>query len=293
MPKPFTVRLLALDGVWEVPGVDRERGVWAEDLTTEGDRWGGSKATFTLKRDERFVWPDLRAFNRCEVETDTVCFGGRINGTPAQSGEERQISAQVEGLQFHLDDDQYERIYLHNRVADWRDARSFLTATIDRIGMAAGQVTTDRGVLTVGWPKGAQVGTVGAFVGAVLDLGPASTAKRIVLTWEKIGAATTPGAINLLARGHDSEDAINPASVETALNSDVSGLGASGTIAFTFTTARRYISVGLTAASAPLTLGEDNLFRITSAQVFADTAYESGNTSNLKAPVVIKDAVAR
>jgi hypothetical protein len=284
MPKPFTVRLLALDGVWEVPGIDRERGVWAEDLTTEGDRWGGSKATFTLKRDARFVWPDLRAFNQVEIETDTLCFSGRIDGSIAHSGDDRQINVQVEGLQFHLDDDQYERIYLHNRLADYRDWRSFLTAPLGGGALIqAANVTADKGI-TIGFPK-STVLTAFDKVGVLLDLGPASTGKRVVITWT---SSNNDASSQFIVTGVDAPDLTGRSDVITvAMNG-----GASGTNAATFATAKRYIGILMQDTGAGHTPAADVWLQITAIQVFADATYESGNASNLKAPVVLKDAVA-
>lgn len=281
MPKPFTVRLLALDGVWEVPGVDRERGVWAEDLVTEGDRWGGSKASFTLKRDGRFVWPDLRAFNKVEIETDTLCFSGRINGTPSHSGDDRQISVQVEGLQFHLDDDQYEPLYVNNALTAWTDSRASLAANLATL-TAAPQVQAGGGLISLVWPQGQATNGRAA---VVFDAGPGRTVARIIVGW-----AITAGAANR-AFGIGSADA-NDGSALTDSTTIYSAVGASsGTAAWTLPTPRRFVFLFHDANTH--TPAADEALKISSILVAANTAYESGNASALKAPVVINDALDR
>jgi hypothetical protein len=293
MPKPFTVRFLALDGFWEVPGVDRDLGVWADDLITEGDRWGASKATFTLYRDPFYVWPDLRAFNKVEIETDTRCFSGQISGTPARSGDDRQIAVQIRGSQFHLDDDQYERIYVHNKLPDYRDARSFLGQNLIAPNgyIAAGNVQASDGVLLLGFPNGASlVNFVKA--GAILDLG-VSAGKRVVITWDSSNNDGTNSRLDVY--GYDAEDTSGAPGVtaDSASVQVLNNAAASGTSSVTFNTARRYILIACENNGTALrALAADIWFRIKTIQVFADTTYESGNASNLKAPVVIKDALA-
>lgn len=292
--KDAVIRLQTLDGVWEVGGVDRKRGIAPENDTYTADEWGPLEAQFDLRRDPRAVWPDLGAYTPVEVEIGGVkVWSGRVSDTPSKWGGDMVMTVKCKGWQVQLDDDQYEKTYVHNRLSDWRDLRSFLTTTINRGGMAAGQVTSDRGAITMGWPKGAQVtGASAPAVGVTMDLGPASTAKRVVIGWQKISATASAGLINLVIRGHDTEDGVNPASFENALNADVSTLAASGTTGFTFMTARRYVTVMVQVVSGAVsTMGEDQFFRITSAQLFADAAYESGNASALLVPTVVKDGL--
>ena len=61
----------------------------------------------------------------------------------------------------------------------------------------------------------------------------------------------------------------------------------------TFTTARRYISFRIQDTGAGHTPSSDVWLKITSVKVFADTAYESGNASVLKASTVVSDALDR
>src|SRR6266403_1763372 len=147
MPKPITVRLQALDGVWEIPGVDRSLGVWAEDIATEGDGWGPSKASFNLRRSPIFIYPDISAFAPVEFETEAgVCWEGRVIETPSRDGDDTVINVQCEGWQYHCDDDVYERVYVHTRLADYRDSRTFLGAGLTQF-TSIGKVTNDKGAI--------------------------------------------------------------------------------------------------------------------------------------------------
>jgi hypothetical protein len=126
-------------------------------------------------------------------------------------------------------------------------------------------------------------------VGVTRDLGPDSTAKRVVMTWQ---STNNVAGLSCIVRGHDGPNPLTGSGFNDffsfAMNS-----GASGTSAGTIATPRRYVHVFLHDAAtnyAPVG-GQVNL-NITSLQVFRDTAYESGNASILKADQVIKDALA-
>lgn len=295
-PKDVIVRVQALDGTWETCGADRARGVVPENVQLTSDQWGSKTASFQLRRDPKAVWPDIGAFAPVEVEVGgRLVWSGRVNETPVRDSTDSVITVQCVGWQAHLDDDLYERVYVHTNLTEYKDARSALNATLGRVGTAAGMVQTEAGVLAVGWPKGAQLnGSSGCYVGATLDLGPQSTAKRVVFTYEKASATASAGVMSFICRASDNSDFANTSTSQDISSTDIASLASSGTVAATVTTARRFVHFALSFTSASnTTLGEDNTIKITSAQVFADTAYESSNASVLKSDAVINDALSR
>lgn len=295
-PKDVVVRVQALDGTWETCGADRARGIFPENVQLTSDQWGSKTASFQLRRDPKAVWPDIGAFAPVEVEVGgRLVWSGRVNETPVRDSTDSVITVQCVGWQAHLDDDLFERIYVHTNLTEYKDARSALNATLGRVGTAAGMVQTEAGVLAVGWPKGAQLGGAsGCYVGATLDLGPQSTAKRVVFTYEKPAATGSSGIFSFICRASDSSDFANTTSSQDLSSTDIASLASSGTVAATVTTPKRFIHFALSFTNgANVTLGEDNTIKITSAQVFADSAYESGNASVLKSDTVINDALNR
>src|SRR4051812_26005403 len=133
-PKDVTVRVASLDGTWTTIGGDRPRGVWPEGVVLEADGWGSSKASFNLRRDPTTFWPDIGAFTPVEVDVaSTLVWSGRVSETPARVAQ-RTMNVQCEGWQYHLDDDLYQRFYVHTKLTEWRDSRSFLTQPLGNVG---------------------------------------------------------------------------------------------------------------------------------------------------------------
>jgi hypothetical protein len=123
------VRLEALDGVWETCGVDRLRGLHPQGIQPTWNDWGPDGLSFQLHRDPGAIYPDLSAFTPCEVEIGgRVIWDGRVRETPS---DDNAISVQGLGWQYHLDDDTYERVYVHTRLTDWQDLRSYLGCRLD------------------------------------------------------------------------------------------------------------------------------------------------------------------
>ncbi len=288
--KTVTIRMQTLDGVWETVGTDRLRGVWPENDSYTADEWGPSKCSFDLRRDPGAIFPDLSAWTPCEVEiAGVLVWDGRVKETPVREVE-RVVNVQGAGWQYHLDDDQYERVYAHTRLGDYRDARSFPQAPLS--GSVAvrrnGVVEAGNGAIVLGFAAGASV-TQGDGAAAILDLGPGSTAKRVVVEYENQGI--TAGVYNFYVQGMDSPGQIItagelPVAVDVAVTA--------GPQAGTLSTARRYIGLLLyKAVTGTATETADRLVRVTACKVFADTAYESGNASALKATQIISDALDR
>lgn len=277
-----TVRLQALDGTWETAGVDRLRGIVPEGIQLSANEWGCDRASFTLRRDPGAIYPDLSAFTPCEVEIGgQVVWSGRIAETPTRDGGDSQISVECEGWQYHLDDTVYQKNYVHTRLTDWQDARSF--PTVSFTSHPTGYEIETGGVIKIAVPPNTTA--AGSSQGrVVLDTGEAEGAKRVVVTYVGGGHAslllelingTTPDAI-------DEGPTVDAAPIATS----------STTFAHTFTTARRYVSLRIVATGA-FTGDTTSWARIEAVKVFRDAAYESGNASILKADTVAKDARAQ
>lgn len=275
-----------VDGRWHQLGAGALRGVWPEAVELVSDEYGPKTATFELHRDPESAWPDLGAYAPMEATVGGgLRWSGRIVDAPTRSAD-RVISVQAEGWQAHLDDDQYERVYVHSRLSDWKDQRSSLTTTLGSVSggfVAAPTVNAGDGGITLQWPKDETI-VAGRNVGVYLDLGPC-LASRVVVTWE--GSNGDSNNI-LFCRGTDD---CNP----TAGGDDAftAGMNAGGpyTSSGTFSVPRRYVHLLFNRASADATASSDCFFRITSVQVFSSTAYESGNSSVLRGDHVVSDAL--
>ena len=284
------IGLQRIDGRWETLGADTQRGVTiAGGVQCSVDGAGPRDLSFSLQRDGQVPWPDLGAFTPVEYLPDgLLVWSGRIRDTPT----DEQLAGSVVtvncvGGQYHLDDDKVNRAYVHTRLSDYRDQRSFLTAYLPFFTVA-GTVATESAI-TIGWPNAAVLGA-NSYVGATLDLGIENSAKRIVVEWEHSNNA--PG-ISFYAHGGDYENATYSGAegVSTAFNFALTG-GATGTTAGTFATERRFVHLFLYYAAGG-TLAADVWFKIKAARVFTDTAYESGNASILQAHDVVLDVLDR
>src|SRR4051794_28665505 len=118
-----------MDGVWETCGTDRGGGVVPENMVLSANAWGSDQATFDLRRDPKTLWPDVRAFTPVTVDVGgRRVWSGRVKETPSKDGADQTLSVTCEGWQYHLDDNVFERVYVHDKLGDYRDQRSFLTA---------------------------------------------------------------------------------------------------------------------------------------------------------------------
>lgn len=280
------IRTQELGGQLGVLGVDIGRGIVVEDPSFQWDRWGSSGGSFTLKRDPHVQWPDLRAYAPVIVEErgGRRAWLGRIKQTPmTDGGLARQITVNCEGQQFHLDDDSYERTYVHSRLTDFVDARSFVQCPLVTF-TTAGQVQVGDGAITLGWANGVPIGANNA-VGATLDFGP-SLCKRIVIAWQ----SSNNIADTFYCRGSDVPDGGSAPGedVITFLNNSAPSGVASGT----FVTPRRYLNFFFFNVGG-LTPTADAWVKIIFLLAVGDTAYESSTASALKASDVVDDALDR
>ena len=289
----LSVLVRAADGDWQAIGTEIAAGILPEQFSCTANESGPDTCSFILKRTAALPWPDLIAFNRCEVLIDgSPVWGGRIWEAPLSSGGDDSIAVQGRGWQYHLDDDLIDTYYVHSRLSEWRDTRTFPDVTLGTNDYSvAGQFNSPGGVIQFGWFNGTTIGG-GARVGVMLDLGANRTAKRLSIEYE---TSNNAGTILLYARDHDTSDLKSDEGLgdfSTAINgTSLSTLGASGTTSATFSTVRRYVSIFLYHNSVSgVTAGDDHWISLKAVRIYAATAYESGNQSILKADTVITDA---
>jgi hypothetical protein len=279
--KDSVVRLEVMDGVWEVCGVDRDRGVVPENMVLSANSWGSDQAAFDLRRDPKRLWPDVRAFTPVTVDVGgRRVWSGRVKETPSKDGADRVMSVTCEGWQYHLDDGAYERVYIHNKVGDWKDARSVLGSNLTRF-TTIGRVQAD-GAITIGWANGDTVPT-NALVGVTLDLG-APYARAVSLDFERLNGGA---AESLWCVGHNAPDGLGTTNgffSTGGLNAEP----ATGTYVGVASAPQRYVTVYLNHNAAGGVFGSDVTERLKAIRVYGDDTYRS---AGLKAPTVIRDAL--
>lgn len=291
----LVIRAQVLDGTWETFGVDRAVGIVPENVTLSSNSWLSDKASFDLRRRPGTSWPDLAAFTPIEVDVagETV-WTGRINETPSRDGSELVINVQCEGWQYHLDDDSYAGIYVHTRISDWRDIRTFPTASLGATSLgAAAQVSNDDGVIQLAFPNGVAA-PAGCAVGIGIDLGPYAKAAAMSLDYETSNAMGGLD-VRVAARAQSSPPG-DAAPVTTSFmnaawngSSSILGAGASGTSSGAFTTPQRYIQIYI-SVNVGGTPTVDVWLRLKGIRIFTSDSYRSTSASILKADTVIKDA---
>lgn len=285
--KDVTIRTQALDGTWQTMGGETARGIYPEGVTLEADAWGSSVASFNLRRDPRAFFPDIGAFTPVEIDVgSTLVWSGRVRETPAQVAQ-RVINVQCEGWQFHLDDDIYQRTYVHTNLSEYKDMRSVLS--IDLAGFAlrqAASVSTDGGI-TLSFPNNMVLDGSGSRVGVLLDLGAGNSASRLVVDWE---SSNNDPNIRFIGGVTNAADLSTGADIISFPLNTSSGVG---TAAGTAGSAGRYVYLYLVFSGSTVTTTQDYWIRIRSCQAFADTTFESGNASVLKASTVVADALSK
>ena len=281
---PVTVRLGTLDGQWETCGVDRVANVVPESLDLSSDDWGSKTCTFDLKRDPGQVWPDISAFSPVRIEIDGQdVWSGRVAETPARG---RVMSVSCEGWQHHLDDDLYERVYVHNRLADWQDTRTFLSAPLGNYNAGATVQQTGNTIM-LGWPTGFTTVAGTSTVGVTLDFGRSNsypTSGSLTVAASTFAA----GSFTIYLKGHDDLATIVSAG-SNACSQDAATVGAMNGNA---SRAYRYWSIIIYKHSGgSFTETTDRVLRVSNALVVSDNAYRSGNASALTASTVVADAI--
>jgi hypothetical protein len=270
-----------------VLGAEDARGIVAEGFTASADRSGPVSCAFNLRRDPTLPQPDLTAFSELDAEVGAqLVWGGRVWELPGSRGAERSLSVSARGWQSHLEDDVLSRFWVHSRLTDWRDMRSYPGQNL-AAAPASPSVASVGGSPSFGWPANTQC-TNATGVGVMIDLGPGRTAKRVVVNWNIIGGN---GAFTLYGRAHDTENSFAVGTVSDAFAIPMET--ATAFQAGTFATARRYVSIFLYRDDGLSGLtGADHFVQLLAIRVFADTALESGDHSALRASRVVSDVLS-
>lgn len=277
-----------LGGTWGVLGRGHiAPGLAPDSATATWNTWGPDGMSFTMARDGSKRWSDLEPL--CQVRLISpaggVCWAGRVQSvTPTDTG----LTAVCQGLQYALDDDQWDKLWVRNRINGWVDARAGAGS-----GALPGNIVqdTDVQVLTgnqvrITLPNRALANTLAAV--AILDLGPATTGTSVSVDWANL--LNSSASVNFTVQGWDTAaggGAINCAGSPTA----TSAMAATGTVTGDLASPKRYIAVML-QVNAGVTLANPLTITITACRVFGAASYRTASASNLTAPTVIKEVQA-
>lgn len=282
-----TVLLKPPGGTWEAVAGGEARGVVPEGLTCSANEGGPDSMSFAVRRDPSIEWPDLAAFNQCEVQIDgSPVWGGRVWEAPQMAGAEDIIQVQGRGWQYHMDDDPVDVYFVHTDLGEWRDMKTLPQTNLFGAPVA-GYVSAGQGATIFGWQNGAfAINNTG--VGITLDLGPNRVAKRVVVEFEKVNAHVFA---EIHCKATDDGDPFTGGGASFAFSTSFNTITspASGT----FSTARRYVHLFMYRVDGiSSTLAAEYMFRALSIKVFAATAYESGGASVLTLADVITACLA-
>lgn len=276
------IRVESLNGVWETIGSDRSVGISAEGIQLQSNEWGADTASFTLKRDAGAMWPDLLAFTPVEIEIGgLLVWDGFISQTPTNEADGGSVNIQAKGWQYHLDDDSAEKYWVHSRLADWKDARSFPTTNLNyfRQGQTA---SSDHGAITLGWPDGSYLQT-NCWAGIVLDLGEANSAASVSLTWEVPTGSTRLGSsanLKVSAKTSDSIASLT-AGVDAFTPASMGATGSRITTGGTWAAPKRYVFIGMQWIGTAGAAAADYSIKILSISVGNKTTYYDSVTKLL------------
>ena len=277
--KTTTIWAKQVDGDWTAFGTGTRRGVWAEDVSLVSDDKGSKSGSFTLRREPRMVFPDLLAGTRVRAEVGgKPVWSGRISETPTRLGGGNDgISVTLEGIQGHLDDDQFLLPMVLSDVSAGQDMRGMPGASLANAALSAdGVISNDRGMLYLGFPKNF-ASNGGGTVGVIFDAGVGQKWKRIVIDHQEWG---NDGAYLVFARASDYVDNVAGWTSPNYSDAFSGGLGASSTrtvSAGTFATARRYVHLFF-YCNFNQTLSGDIFTRIYNMLLITQTAYDAGVT---------------
>jgi len=290
------LRVQELGGSWQPIGSEKARGIWLDpsSFSADADLWGSRQLQAQLRYDPRVLQPHISAFTPWELEIGGIQYAsGRVKETPSQDGSDRSVTLTGEGWQYHLDDDAYQRMYVHTALSDWQDAKQGLSTDLAVADYAAsGSVSTDQqGLIVLSYPNTTVIST-GSRVGVYIDLGPDSTASAISVDW----FSSNNTALNFLnCRGMDvpqfgTQD--TTFGFTAAWSAFANNTGTSGTVNGTFSTPRRYIVI-FDATSSGYTAGADVWWKLAGIRLFGSGSYQSSGASILVGSTIVADAIAR
>jgi hypothetical protein len=287
-------------------GRDVDRGINFEGLVDTYNEQGPDTANFVLRRDPSVEWPDIQAYNELTIRRGGIdVWSGRIEEAAGQSGDSFTLSVKARGWQYHLDDDKFRMGWVHSKVSDWRDLRTFPGVDPEHMRQYF-TLRNDGGVPWFGWQSDAvapSASGIGHGVGIGLDLGQnGDYAVRMALVYERSNAAA--GSLTLFGRGttgdevtgtiNDYDEFIDPPIVHSSLTAPGSGppytLGVAGGVN---TNARRsslnFLSIFLWYSSGGGALTLDYGVKCMEIRCFSEeNEYSSGNDIDLNASDIPK-----
>lgn len=284
---PATVRIKPPNASWIVAGTEDQAGFVPEGISATSNQWGSDSFTCTIKRDQTVPWSDLAPFSPLELEVGgVVVWSGYCWQTPASGPYSIGVSAR--GWQYHLDDDQVLKFFVHAALNDWFDQGSVGNVTNYNGHWGGGGPRIGNGAISfIGNPNAAM--TAGDRIGVTLDLGyqGGSNTRRISVDW---ASSNNDANTFFFARAHSDPNEVNSAFISDAFNFTLAS-GAGTTTSGTFVTGYRYVSLFLFANTTHALPAAGVWFKISGVRIYDSTAYESGGQSILKASDVIKAAL--
>lgn len=297
MSRGLVIRSRELGGKIVTLGDSHARGIVVEQPDFSANDWGSESGSFVLKRSPRVQWPDLRANAPIIVEDRGVpVWRGRIKQTPmTDGGLARSIGVNVEGQQFRLDDDVYERLYVSSDLSKWFDSRTKLGAVLGTGGFTVGGTAQrdNTGALLFGFGHG-YTSAVNDVAGFEYDAGPNGLVGNLSFT---LVSSNNNGSA-MICRAYYSTDGVNYSLIFSRfLDSAVAPFVGPGPINFDLTgfipaPGARYLAIQVQALAA-YTVAVDAFVQMQSANVYGSTAYSSSGTSILVATNVVSDALDR
>jgi hypothetical protein len=280
MAKDLVVIVTPPGGTITQLGSDLARGVWVEGASWEHSLadHGALRAQFTLRRRAEQEWPDLQPFTPVVImKSGSVAWTGRIQETPTIRGMENLITVQCEGWPMHLKDDVLQKVFVHNDLTAWADARTkgVSLASWRPVGY---EVDVGSGNIRIAVATVAGADVLG---GVVIDAGPYSTIKSAIVTYVGGGVAN----LDLRIAGTDGSVAGALADVANLDPTPIATVAT--TVVNVFPTAHRFVHIYARSVAA-IPAGDTAWVSISNIILFADdTAYRAGSVSVLKASQII------
>ena len=282
-----TVATLPPGGEWTVLGRGHHHpGHPPRGQTWSWNQWGPDTGGFTVTgRPDR---PDLALGAQVRVTSSAgVVFGGRVKSVTPDG---RDLQVACEGHQYALDDDVWRKAWVRDRLDGFIDIRSGPAGAALNTGIFnpdAGFQVEAGGTLLLTIPAGGRL--TNETVQAIVDLGQAD-AKEVAITWD--GPNGGHANVQLIVQGYDDPACTTGGVNLTGTPAATSALTPDSTHVGTFTTAKRYLGIGLQATTA-FTLSAPVSIRILRVKVTPDTALiDASGASALTASDVLDDVAA-
>lgn len=283
--RDLLVRAQELGGRWVSLGSDAARGIVVQGFSCDVDTWGPRSCTFALRRKTDVPWPDIGALAPLEVfDQGVLIWSGRVKGTPTSDGSDRSITVNGEGWAYHLDDDVYQRNYVHTRLTDFVDARSLLTCPLANFPVG-GVVSVGDGAISLGFQIGVTY-PANTYIGVTLDFGPTLCA-NVAVNW--LSSFNTSDIV-FFCRGNGTPDGgiAGDDAFTFPLNAAPASFNAGN-----FAAPQRYVNLFIYWAAGGSVGAECWVKIIPPTNLFGDVAFASGGYSVLKASTVVADAKER